>query len=142
MSANPERGEVDLVITRRTETGEPHPEGDKAFVLRMRTHDVCAMEQRTGKTFGQLMDDLVMKSWSSMRECVFAFLQPYHAGEFNEPAKVNWLLDEIKYDRAMDVVTELIVKNRPPKPKDGKANPRKAQAGTGRSSNAPAGGSV
>lgn len=134
MAANPERGEVDLVITRRTETGEPHPEGDKFYVLRMRTHDVCAMEQRTGKTFGQLMDDLVMNSWTSMRECLFAFLQPYHQPDFPTPSSVNALLDEIKYDRAMDVVTDLIIRNKPPKAKDGKANPRKAQAGTGASS--------
>lgn len=134
MSANPERGEVDLVIARRTENGEPHPEGDKFYVLRMRTHDVCAMEQRTGKTFGQLMDDLVLKSWSSMRECLFAFLQPYHQSDFPTPASVNALLDEIKYDGAFAAVADLITRNRPPKPKDGKANPRKAQVGSGASS--------
>lgn len=142
MPANPERGEVDLVITRRTENGEPHPEGDKAFVLRMRTHDVCALEHRTGKSFGQLMDDLVMKSWSSMRECLWAFLTPYHAQEFPTLPAVNALMDEIKYDRAMDVVTELIIRNKPQSPKVGKSNPRKAQVGTGRTSNEPAGASV
>lgn len=133
MTANPEKGEVNLVVSRRVD-GEPHPEGDKFYVLRMRTHDVCALEQRTGKTFGQLMDDLVLKSWSSMRECLFAFLQPYHQAEFPEPGKVNALLDEIKFDGAFAAVSELIVRNRPPKPKDGKANPRKAQAGTGANS--------
>lgn len=134
MAANPERGEVDLIVTRRTETGEPHPEGDKRYVLRMRTHDVCAMEHRTGKSFGQLMDDILIKSWTSMRECLFAFLQPYHQAEFPDPVKVNALLDEIKWDRAEGVVADLIIRNKPPKTKDGKANPRKAQAGTGATS--------
>lgn len=142
MTANHERGEVDLVLIRRTETGEPHPEGDVCYVLRMRTHDVCAMEQRTGKTFGQLMDDLVMKSWSSMRECLFAFLQPYHQADFPSPASVNALIDEVKYDRAMDLVTELIIRNKPPKAKDVKANPRKAQAGVGATSTKAGAGSV
>lgn len=133
MAANPERGEVDLIVPRRTETGEPHPEGDRMFVLRMRTHDVCALEGRTGKTFGQLMEDLVMKSWSTMRECLWAFLAPYHAAEFPTLPSVNALLDDIKYDRALEIVTELIVRNKP-QAKAGKANPRKAQAGTGATS--------
>ncbi len=141
MQANPERGEVAFVVRRRV---DGVPEGvDKTYVLRMRTHDVCALEERAGKSFGQLMDDLVLTNWASLREVLYAFLQTHHAAEFPTPPSVNMLIDDAHgFQGVFPVISELIVRNRPPKTKDGKKNPQKAQAGTGATSTTTVGGSV
>lgn len=126
MAANPERGEVDLVVTSNGTA--------RTLTLRMSTNAICAMQARTGKTYGQLVDDLRRVDYASIREMVFTFLQPRHANDFKTQDAVGDLIDEAGgHNGLMPVLTELFKRNRPPTDgsQGGRGNPPDAQSGTG-----------
>lgn len=114
MSANPERGEVDLVV------------GDTTYVLRMRMNDLRALQKRMGKTYAECLFDVDKVDVEAICQLLFTFLQPYHAKEFKTVDAVGDLVDRMRYQRqAIEAITELYKANRPPDDtaKAGAANP-------------------
>ena len=67
MAANPERGEVDIVV------------GEKTYTLRPTMNTLCALQKRTGQTYAQTLNSLTTLDLTSMRELLFALLQPNHS---------------------------------------------------------------
>lgn len=125
MSANPERGEVDLLV------------GDRSYVLRMRNVDLRALQKRTGRSYGQLLNSLGTIDVEAITELLFTFLQPNHAKQFKTLEQVDALIDELHgHAGVVAALMELWKANRPPD-KEGQgnvANPPDAQVGTGDSS--------
>lgn len=131
--ANPEKGEVDLVV------------GDKTYVLRIRTNTVCEIEAKSGKAWGDLWQDVKQTNIQSMRTLLFALLQPYHKKEFPTMDAVGDLIDQMHGTvDVFDVLLRILTVNKPPAKdaKEGDANPPVAQPGTGTSSISTDAGSV
>lgn len=124
MEANPERGEVELVVG---DGDEP-----RRYVLRMRLNALCAMQKRTGKSYGDLQAEIGQSNVETIREMLWTYLQPYHANEFKKLEQAGDLIDEIGgHIKAIDVIFRVWQANRPKqdiKP-EREANPR--TAGTG-----------
>lgn len=135
--ANPERGEVDLVVIRRIVNGKPEPEEvEKTYTLRMRANAICELQERTKKSYGELLGDLGRVDYVSMRHLLFTFLQPYHAKEFKTQESVGDLIDDAHgHNGIISTLTELFRRNKPPQKAGRDANgpnPPTAQAdGTG-----------
>jgi hypothetical protein len=122
--ANPDRGEVELVV-----------DGSR-YVLRLRTNAICAMQNRLKKSYGDILQDLTKVDYADLRELLFSALQPYHGSQFKTLESVGDLMDDAGgHNGIIDVVVALFNLNRPPAKKDiqagGAANPPSAQAGTG-----------
>jgi len=82
MTANPERGEVDLVV------------GGQTYILALTTNAICAMEKRTGKPYGDLLAGLVRFSHEHLRELLWAALDRHHGKQFTTIDAVGDLIDE------------------------------------------------
>ena len=67
--ANRERGELRLVARQR------------AYVLRLTVSSVCALEERTGRTLGEVITSINAGSATDLRWLFWAALQDRHAGE-------------------------------------------------------------
>lgn len=123
LEANPERGELGITVF------------DRRYVLRMSMNSLCALQQRTKKTYGELIGDLSMMNVESVREILWTLLQPYHANEFKSINLVGDLIDDIGgHVKATSIITDLLILNRPKKDKpasDGAANPPTAGTGLG-----------
>ncbi len=116
--ANPERGEVDLVTPTKT------------YTLFLSTNALCAMQQRTGKTFGQLMAGIFQLDMVALRALTHAVLQRYHAKEFPNEESVGPLIDSVKYKAISDTLAALFTLNTPPaeeKKPSGSANPPQSE---------------
>jgi len=127
--ANPERGEVDLVTPTKT------------YTLFLSTNALCAMEKRTGKSYGQIMNALIGMDVTALRAMAFAVLQTHHAREFPTDESVGALIDVAKMKPVKLAMVELFTLNtptdEPPTNGSGSANPPgdgAAAAGTGDSS--------
>lgn len=126
MEANPERGELAIEVRRGSD------ELPTTYVLRMRMNSLCALQKRTGKTYGELLADLSMMNVESIRELLWTLLMPYHADQFRKPEHVGDLIDDLGgHVMAVAEITKLLVLNRPKKEikPEGAENPR--TAGTG-----------
>lgn len=123
--ANEARGEVAFTV------------GEQAYVLRLTTNAICAVQKRTGKTYGELVAQLGRVDYSDIRELFWAALQPYHAKAFPTLEKAGDLIDEAgRHNGVLEVLLTLLQVNRPPAKRgdggsDGDDRPRTAQAGTG-----------
>ena len=139
MEANPERGELAVTVTRDDGT-------EKSYVLRMRMNALCALQQRTKKTYGELIADMSMMNVESVRELLWAVLQPYHANEFKSINLVGDLIDDMGgHVKAVAAITDLLVLNRPKKdvtPEGARENPQTAGTGLGLSETASASAST
>ncbi len=100
--ANPERGEVDLVTPTKT------------YTLEITTNATCAMEKRTGRTFGQLLNGIMALDVSALRSLTHAVLQPHHAKEFQTEEAAGKLIDIVRHKAVKDALTELFTLNSPP----------------------------
>ena len=126
--ANPERGEVDLVTPTKT------------YTLFLSTNALCAMEKRMGKSYGQILNAILVMDVTSLRAMTHAVLQTHHAREFPDELAVGGLIDTAKMKTVKDAMVELFTLNtppdEPPKNGSGSANPPDdgAAAGTGDSS--------
>jgi len=126
--ANPERGEVDLATPTKT------------YTLELTTNAMCAMEKRTGRTFGQLLNGIMALDISALRSLTYAVLQPHHGREFPNEEAVGRVIDSAKMGPVKTALVELFTLNTPPDEPSpngsGSANPRAgaADAGTGDSS--------
>jgi hypothetical protein len=133
VSANPERQEVELVVTR---------DGAEAvYKLKLTTSASIALEKRLGKTTGDIMRQIGNFSVETARDVIHALLQKFHGKEFpNSPGgieKVNDLIDDAGGIVPMiQLVAQAVgVKNEKEaqEAKDG-PNPQDAQGGTGSAS--------
>jgi hypothetical protein len=111
--ANPERGEVDLVTPTKT------------YTLELSTNATCAMEKRTGRTFGQLLNGIVALDISALRALTYAALQVHHAKEFPNEDAVGRVIDGAKIRPVRMALVALFNLNSPPEdePGEGSANP-------------------
>lgn len=134
MAANPERGEVDLVV------------GEKTYTLRPSMNAICAMQKRTGKTYGQLLNSIDVMDIESLREVFFTFLQAYHKAEIVTAEKAGNLMDDAGGNNAIvSVIVEVMKANAKRSKQEGAsgpADPPTAQAGTGSDSGEMPGASV
>jgi hypothetical protein len=132
--ANPERGEVALVVN------------GKEYTLRPRTNAIRDMERRSGKTYGQILGAIDQMSLEAVVYLLFAVLQPYHGAEFKTVDSVGDLLDDLGgYQHVISPLTQMLILNAPRRsgvPEERAANPLAAQAGTGDSSGSTPGGSA
>lgn len=87
--ANPERGEVELVLPVNGDGG-----AERRYTLRMSTNAICELQARTKKTYGELLNDLSRVDYVSLRELVFSLLQRYHRKDFDTMLKVGDLIDD------------------------------------------------
>jgi hypothetical protein len=114
---------------------------EKTYTLRMRCEDICEIQERERKSFGELLGSLTDLDYVTLRKMVWQFLQPHHKAEFQTPQSVMALIDDAFYDPLVVKLHELYTLNKPPK-KDIKTNPRRAQGGTGANSTSSGAGSV
>lgn len=124
MEANPERGELAVEV------------GDRTYVLRIRLNALCALQQRTKKTYGELLADLSLMNVESVRELLWTYLQPYHAKEFTKLDVVGDLIDDLGgHVKVVSILAKLFELNRPKKDASGgeDGNPRTAGTGHGSS---------
>ncbi len=122
--ANPERGEVDLTTPTKT------------YTLEITTNATCAMEKRTGRTYGQLLNALVGLDVSALRSLAHAALQAHHAREFPTEDAVGKLIDVAKQHAVRSAMLELFTLNAPPADEastngSGTANPPEGGAAGG-----------
>lgn len=134
MNANAQRGELELVADGKT------------YILRLVINAICALETKTGGTFAAVLDGIQQRRMTDARLLIWAALQPKHAAEFETFDQVGDLLDRAGFggiDGVVHVMTRLLDLNQPPPGTgDATANPRKAQASTGRGSTRKRAGSV
>ncbi len=134
--ANPDRGEVDLVVMR----GEPRVE--KTYVLRPTCHAIRELQHRTGKTYGQLLGELGKVDYDVIAQLLFMLLQPYHAKEFKTIDHVDGLIDDAGgHNGMLPTLIDVMEANKPPAKKKTEVSgepsapdPLDAQAGTGANS--------
>jgi hypothetical protein len=100
--ANAERGEVDLVV------------GDKTYTLFLSTNALCELQNRTKKTYGQVIRDLRTLDMSDYRELVWAVLKKYHRKAFTTVEQVGELIDDAKPRAVMDALVQLFKLAQPP----------------------------
>ena len=112
--ANAQRGEVTLAA------------GSQTLTLRLTFNAICAMETRTGKTYGQLILGLSRLDFVATRELLFQALQAHHAKDYPTVASVGDLIETIRVSRAIDALTDLMKANAA-KEDEGAVNPPAAQ---------------
>ncbi len=97
--ANPERGEVDLAA------------GDQVYTLALSINEICVMQNRTGKTYGELLRAMPL-DFVAFRDMVFMALQRHHKKQFPNLTSVGDLIDGLpdghsSAARAMTALLEL-----------------------------------
>lgn len=114
--ANPERGEVELIVAEKT------------YVLRLTNGGLRSLQKRTGKTFGAICRGLDDADIEVITLFVFESLQAHHAREFSQLSAVDRLMDEAGgYLGVLPSCLEVIRTNLPKPTKAGDADPQKAQ---------------
>ncbi len=132
--ANPERGEVDLVI------------GEQTYVLRITTNELCAMEKRTGQSYGQILGGVMALNMTATRDYLRTVLEPAHGRDLRLAAQkaktdvdtiVANLIDAATFKHVKETLIALFTLNMPPAEEAAtteEPNPPDAQGGTGDSS--------
>lgn len=82
MQANPERGEVDMVV------------GDRTYVLRPTMSALRVLKKRTGLTFSAALKSMSEIDPEVMCELIFAFLQPNYGKEIKALDQVDAIVEE------------------------------------------------
>ncbi len=80
--ANPERGEVDLVA------------GESVYTLALGMNEICALQARTGKTYGELLNAMTF-DFAAFRDVVWSSLKRYHAKQFPTITSVGDFIDSL-----------------------------------------------
>jgi hypothetical protein len=82
--ANTERGEVELVA------------GQKVYTLCLSMNAICEMQTRTGKTYAELLTQLIDQSDAVMvRDFLWMTLKKYHAEAFPDLDTVGTMVDDV-----------------------------------------------
>lgn len=120
--ANPERGEVDLVV------------GESVYTLALTMNGICELQTRTGKTYGQLLNAIVPPNldWVAFREVLFQSLKRHHAKDFPNLTSVGEFVEMLPegYGSAQEALGRLITLNAERSmraSKNGHADPQPAQ---------------
>lgn len=110
--ANPERGEIDLAV------------GDEVYTLSLTTHELCAMEKRTGQTYGQILSGLLTAyNVSAVRDFLRGALEPLHGKDLRTrsqrekvdvDAVVERMIDAATLDKVRETLLGLFTLNKPP----------------------------
>jgi hypothetical protein len=116
--ANRERGEVEVILD------------GKAFTWRLTTNAACALETRTGQTFGAVLTAADTLSLRALRDVVWLLLQDYHAAEFPTAESAGEFIDRMGMLTAVVKFRELLEVNQPRAGGTQAANPP-MPAGTG-----------
>ncbi len=126
--ANPERGEVALVITRSCNGLD----AQKEYTLKLSMNAVVNLQARRKKPMSEIVAEVELLDFASIRDIAFVLLQKYHAAEFDTLEKVGDLMDDAggiaKFFEAFQLLMEL---NAGTTRGDGAAHPQTAQALTG-----------
>jgi hypothetical protein len=80
--ANPERGEVEIVVN------------DRPYTLKLSTNAAVSFEEKEKKTIGQLLMEAQALSFKSIRYFLWLLLQTHHAEEFKKLSDVGTLIDD------------------------------------------------
>lgn len=128
VSANPEQGEVEVIIA-----GEP-------YVLKMAMRAAKQVQKRNKKTIGEMMLAAQRLDYDAICELMFALLQHYHGDQFKTEKSVEDLIDrgggpKVFFDfcRGIDELEEASKATNV----EGAEDPQTAQAGTGDDSKSP-----
>lgn len=109
--ANPARGEVDLVV------------GERTYTLTITTGALCAMEKRTGHTYGEILRGLMGVNVTATRDYLRAVLEPKHGRELTAAASkrgvdietlVCDIIDTAGMRETKAVLVDLFTLNQPP----------------------------
>lgn len=108
--ANIERGEIEIIVN------------DKPYTLKVTMNASVAVQARTKKTMGELINAATALDFEAIRDVVFMLLQKHHAGEFKTLSSVGDFIDDAGGVAAFFNALEQLAKaNEDP-------NPRIAQA--------------
>jgi hypothetical protein len=86
--ANPEKGEVELVIPATEEKPE------RRYTLKLSMNAAVTVERRLKKSLGQLVKDAANLEFDSIRCLTWLLLQKRHAKEFKTEDQAGDLIDE------------------------------------------------
>jgi hypothetical protein len=118
--ANRERGEVGITI------------GDRAYTLRPTFNSVCELEGLISKSFDVVMQEINEGRLSGLRATVWCLLQEHHSEEIKTLKDAGkWVEDAGGVEKIRDLLYQSFEANTEPTTEGQKANPPKAQAGTG-----------
>lgn len=132
--ANPERGEIDLVVQRVVDGARK----DVHYTLKLTINAAIVFEKTHKKSMGQLLAEASALSFASIRDFIWLLLQKHHKEEFKNLDAVGDLIDDAGGVASFIAKIEDVVKLNQPQPEgEGQtaANPPDAQtSGTGVSS--------
>jgi len=80
--ANIERGEIEIVVN------------DKPYTLKVTMNASIAVQTRTKKTIGDLINAATAMDFEAIRDVVFMLLQKHHAAEFKTLSSVGDFIDD------------------------------------------------
>lgn len=114
--ANQARGEVSLVV------------GDRTYTLRPTLSAFCALEDLSGKTYVDVMNEASAGSARALRDLLWSYLQSQHAEEFDSVNKAAALVDEVGMEAVGEQLERLGELNRiEDEEKKTKTRPRRAR---------------
>lgn len=105
VKANPERGEVPLVVIR------DGAEVEYVLVLSMAAARI--QQKNLNKTIGMLIDGFGNSDAEAICELVFVLLQRHHRDEIKTVDQAAELIDEAGFKRTGEALSEVIVLNTP-----------------------------
>jgi hypothetical protein len=120
--ANRERGEVGVDV---------EPRG-KHYTLTPTFDATCQLEQLTGKSFEQALEQIAGGWLSGLRATVWCLLQEHHSDEVRTLKDASeWIEDAGGTDAVLPLVNAIVGANTEPVAEGKTKRPRKARAGTG-----------
>jgi hypothetical protein len=121
--ANPERGEVGLVVVRGDE--------EKEYVLKLSINAAVAMQKKLGKPLTEVVNDLQKLDVAVIREMAFMFLQKHHKDEIKTVDLAGDVIDDAGgIGKFLGAFQQLVAANNPDDGTGKAANPPTAQATT------------
>src|SRR5687768_13606864 len=122
--ANPERGEVTLIVKR----GPKGDEQEHEYTLKLGMNASVSLQNKRKKTLSQIVAEVETLDMASVRDIAHMLLQKYHAEEFNTVEKAGDLIDDagglLPFFSAFKQLMEL---NQAPAGAEGNGNPPTAQ---------------
>lgn len=125
--ANPERGEVALMITHEVD-GQP---STKEYTLKLSMNAAVMLQNRRKKTIAEIVADIEKLDFASIRDIAFVLLQKYHAKEIDTVEKAGDVIDDAGgLAQFFAAFRQLMDVNKGPET-DGVSHPPIAQPSTG-----------
>lgn len=119
-TANPERGEVALPVTRDGETTD--------YVLKLSLNAAVAMQKKLGRPLAEIVNELQKMDASVIREMAFMFLQKHHKDEIKTVDQAGDLVDDAGgIGKFLGAFRQLIEANNPETTGGATGNPPTAQ---------------